>query len=198
MNPLNPDPSRDSFAVVDASIRLPRSPFRIPGTTDICQFNWAIGGKFAPVLRALAEHYGDTSVIAGVIEPDPVTYYENGYGYHPKFSLLTSVLTEGALWERLSFEPEGDPTGAIAFTADIFAIEGSSGQWGVWAQRDWDVALIRSDVTGGQWLAAGVPFTSVDEALTAFVEPDFKTPLSAGERDRFRRIVSLGLMAGES
>lgn len=81
-----------SVAVV-ASVRLPESPFRIPGNTDICQFNWAIGGAFAEVLRALADHFGDQFVSAAVIEPDPVAYYRREYGYDPQFTLSRSDLT---------------------------------------------------------------------------------------------------------
>ena len=68
----------------------------------------------------------------------------------------------------------------------------------MWAQRDWDVALVRSGVEQGPWTHAGINFLPTDDALSVFVEPDFKTPLSAADRDRFRRLIAERLVVGES
>ena len=85
----------------------------------------------------------------------------------------------------VAHEPDGDPTGAVTYTADVVALAGSSKRWAVWAERFWDLAIVFSEHSEGPWLSRGVPFVPVEVALTDFTEPDFKTPLGADQRATF-------------
>lgn len=160
----------DVSAVVDTNSRLPDWPFRLPsGRVSICEFDRLLGAGFAPVLEALSADHGDESVSLLVLEPEP-SYYRTEYSYLPCFRVDRGALSHG-YWAGLSHEPQGDPTGAIAYTANVVALVGSTRAWAIWGQRDWDVALVLSRAEGGSWLRAGVPFVGAREALAEFRAP---------------------------
>ncbi len=182
----------DSFAqvlgdiaqVLEPDLRLPNWPFRVPvGNADVCQFSLAIEGPFASVLQDLVDAHGDASVSVAVFDPTP-DYYREHYGSYPAFTTPGRTIAQ-TYWGAVAYEPGDDPTGAVAYTANVVGIAGSSGEWAVWAERSWDIAIVLSQQSGGNWLSAGVDFVSVEKALSDFTEPDFKVPLSDKERSTF-------------
>ncbi|MDP9903112.1 hypothetical protein [Arthrobacter bambusae] len=109
-----------------------------------------------PVLQALVEAHNDTSVSLAVLDPAPA-YYRDNYGSYPVFT-LPGVTIDDNYWDAVTFEPGGDPTGSVAYTANVVALVGSSERWAVWAERSWDMALVLSQHTNGAWTSAGVTF----------------------------------------
>lgn len=173
-------------SVLDTDRRLPDWPCRRrSANADVCQYSHAIEGTFGPVLQALVDLHGDEAVSLVVLEPSP-RYYRYNYGSYPAFSLSSQDLAE-AYWEAVAHEPQGDPTGAVIYTADVVALTGSSKTWAVWAERSWDIAVVFSEHRNGPWLSRGVPFVPAEVALRDFTEPDFKTPLSPEQRQAFLR-----------
>lgn len=169
---------------VDIDLRLPDWPFKIPvGNADLCQFSLAIEGPFGSVLQDLVDAHGDTSASVVVFDPTPA-YYREHYGSYPAFTLSGRTIAQ-TFWEAVTYEPRDDPTGSVAYTANVVGIAGSSGEWAVWAERSWDIAIVLSRQSKGKWLSAGVDFVSVETALADFTEPDFKVPLSDQERSTF-------------
>lgn len=176
----------DIRRLVDPDARLPAWPFLAPtGVVDICQYSNAIEGPFGPVLQSLVDYHGDASVNLVVLDPSP-RYYRDGYGSYPAFRVAGSGLAS-TFWDLVAHEPRNDPTGAVIYTADVVAIVGSSGQWSVWGERSWDLSIVLSQTEGGPWLSCGVPFVPVEEALSDFTMPDFKTPLPDNVRSEFLR-----------
>jgi hypothetical protein len=149
----------------------------------VCQYSHAIEGAFGPILKSLADFHGDGVVTTPVLEPTPI-YYREHYSGFSVFSLPREDLAE-SFWDCVSFEPDNDPTGAVAYTANVVTAMGDSGAWAVWAERSWDLALVLSGTADGPWLSRGVPFVAVETALADFTEPDFKTPLSSSARRTF-------------
>jgi hypothetical protein len=171
-------------SVVDPSSRLPQSPFVAPGVTDIAQYERLLGTDFVPVLDALAELHGDDDITLVTVEPDPA-YYREHYSHFPALRVQRSALAE-CFWEGLAFEPLGDPTGSVAYTADVVAVAGSTGAWAVWGQRDWDLVLVHSAAASRPWLDVGVPFASAREALRDFTTPSRGgAPVPDGEAATF-------------
>jgi hypothetical protein len=170
--------------VLDIDQRLPQWPFIAPaGHADICQFSLAVEGPFDAVLEALVGTYGDETVSLVILQPSPIYYREN-YGSYPAFMTSAAGIAD-TYWDLVSYEPGGDPTGAASYTAEVAAIVGSSGAWGVWAERTWDIAIVLSQQANGPWLSRGVTFVSAEEALANFTEPEFKVPLAAQDRSTF-------------
>ena len=173
--------------VLKPQLRFPRWPFKAPsGHVDVCQFSLAIEGPFGPVLQALARTYGDRTVSLAVFDPTPAYYREN-YGSYPGLTSPASLISERIYYDATTYEPNGDPTGAVAFTANVVGITGTSGRWAVWAERGWDLAILLSDRPGGAWLSEGVDFVPLEKALNDFTEPDFNAPLPPGVREEFLR-----------
>ena len=169
--------------------RYPAWPFRAPsGHADFCEYSDAIEGDFDFVLQALTAHYGDTSVNLAVLEPSPQLYYCTHFGRYPAFTLATHELPR--YWEAVSFEPTGDPTGAVIFTADVVAISGDTGRWAVWEERQWNLSIVLSDEPNGLWTRGPVTFSEIEDALSWYIEPPYKIPLDPAERSQFLRNVS--------
>ncbi len=161
---------------LQTDLRLPDWPFRAStGHADICQFSLAIEGPFGAVLQALADAHGDASVSLVALEPSP-DYYRDSYGSYPGFVMSSQSLAQN-YWEAVSYEPGGDPTGSLAYTANVVSIAGSTGEWAVWAERSWDLAIVLTQRARGAWTSVGVNFVLAAAALADFTEPDFKLPL---------------------
>jgi hypothetical protein len=155
--------------VIDPAIRLPRSPFVHQHTVHIAQYERLLGTDFVPVLEGLADAHMDDGFTLTVIEPEPA-YYRTHYSYFPALRFERRTLQE-RFWSALAYEPQGDPTGAIAYTADVVAVVGATRRWAVWGQRSWDLVLVQTDEPAGPWLDAGVPFVTARVALRDFTMP---------------------------
>jgi hypothetical protein len=188
--------SADEFAAcmaevteaVDVSSRLPDWPFLAPsGYVSICEFSRLLGSDFVPVLQELAASHGDNEITLVVLEPDP-SYYRRAYSHFPGFRIESESLTDEAYWAALSYEPKGDPTGAVAYTADVVAVVGSSRAWAVWGQRDWELALVLAPSEIGDRLRRSLPFVNAREALGDFRGPSgWVKPLTETEIATFLR-----------
>jgi hypothetical protein len=174
---------------VDGNSRLPSWPFlATAGYVSICQFDCLLGSNFAGVLQALSDVHGDNGVTLVVLEPD-ASYYEREYSYFPGFRLERESLSDG-YWASLSYEPEGDPTGAIAYTANVVAVVGSTRAWAVWGQRDWELALVLATAATGDWLSAGIPFMNARDAIRDLRAPSgWSEPLTEIDIATFLRNV---------
>lgn len=179
---------REVEALLDVEERLPHWPFHAAfGNVDICQYSHAVEGSFGPVLQALVDQHGDDTVTSVTLEPSAAYYHQN-YGTFGSFRVSGPAISS-AYWDAVSHEPQGDPTGALTYTANVVAIVGSTGRWSVWAERTWDLALVVSQYPDGPWRSRGVTFVPAETALAEFTEPDFKTPLTAERRAEFLRNV---------
>ena len=187
--------SADEFAacwhaatsVVNVDVRLPDWPFvERAGHVAICDYSYVLGSDFVPVLAALAEVHGDDEIVLVVAEPVP-SYYVESYGLQPGFRITPDALAEG-YWGGLGFEPMGDPTGAMGYTADLTIIVGSTAAWSVWGHRDWGLAFVHTAAADGPWLTAGPKFLPPRDALEALTALNrrFK-PLTDTEVSKFLR-----------
>ena len=157
----------DVTAVLDLTSRLPELPFRAGGgEIRVAQFEHLLGTDFVPVLEELSDDHGDATFTVVVIEPEP-SYYVEQYSHFPAVRLERTALA-ARYWEGIAHEPAGDPTGAIAYTADVVAMVGAARRWAVWGQRDWDLVMVHSSASVGSWEHASVPFVSAEEAIRDF------------------------------
>lgn len=168
----------DVAGAVDARVRFPDWPFLLPtGHSLICEFDRLLGSGFAPVLEELTRSHRDDDVTLVVLDPAP-SYYWREYSHVAGFRVERDSLHEG-YWSGLSFRPQGDPTGAFAYTANVVAITGSSRGWAVWGQRDWELALVHDTMAVGRWQDVGIPFAGPRDAIERFRAPSgWSEPLS--------------------
>lgn len=176
-------------ALMDLGARLPTWPFQSQQSfVHVVEYDRVLGSDFATVLLALAQAYRDHAVAAVVLDPD-ASYYREEYGVLPGFQVESTSLESG-YGEGLRHEPGGDPTGAIAYTANVFAIAGSSRKWALWGQRDWEIALLCTPQDTGPWLRTPVPLFGRDLDLNSIRSPaGWGVALSEQELDQFWRNV---------
>lgn len=172
---------------VDSKRRLPDWPFKRPaGFILIYEYDRLLGSDFGAVLKTLVVKYDDNAVTVVGFDPLP-SYYRNEYSFFPGFQVTSANVADG-YGEGLRYEPDGDPTGAMAYTLDIVAIAGASGSWSVWGQRDWEIGLLLIRDPPGAWLSAEVPWYDHDIALDDIRSPaGWGTPLSDGAVATFWR-----------
>jgi len=179
-------------SVVELKSRLPAWPFRPAAGAfgQVIEYDRVLGDDFAEVLVALTRTYLDQSVATVVLGPD-VQYYRTAYGTLPGFEVEAAWL-EAGYGEGMRYEPRGDPTGALAYTANVIAVAGSARRWALWGQRDWEIAVLCTPHDVGPWLDTSVPVFGRDLDLDAIRSPaGWGVPLSEGERREFWRNLRL-------
>ncbi|MFV0459446.1 MAG: hypothetical protein ACK5MT_11835 [Actinomycetales bacterium] len=170
---------------IDTTRRLPDWPFRAATAfARIYEFDRVLGGSFGAVLGALAAGYGDDAVTVACFDPE-WRYYRDEYTFFPGFQIPGDVV--GARYaEGLQHEPDDDPTGALAFTANVIGIAGSSRSWALWGQRDWEIALLLTQDESGPWAAVPVPVWGRDIDLASIRSPvGWGAPLSEQDLQTF-------------
>lgn len=97
---------------------------------------------FGSIVEALVAKFEDEWVSAVVVYPSPEGFHLSTGGY-PAFSLAAEGLAEA--WEDAIGSPfNGDEISALVHRADTLAVVGSSGDWGAWTDRDWELGWIAS------------------------------------------------------
>ncbi|GAA2554874.1 hypothetical protein GCM10010435_26720 [Winogradskya consettensis] len=165
-------------ATFDLSTRFPDIVFRRPGpVTLFCQFDSVLGEDFWPALSELARLHDDDDddVIVIVIEPDGEDHHFPRYGWWPAFSMSTGAGIDD--YSRVILEP---PTGAgqasFLLSGDIVAVTGPSGKWGIWGERDAELAAVQASVASDvfqRWGEEFGPFLPAVEAVTEYLPPNF-------------------------
>ena len=177
---------RQATALIDLSATLPAWPFLDRGgVIDFCdQGHWH---SFGPVLLALATQHGDESVAVAMVEPrQTVEAYVSDRAF-AAFTLRASGIVEG--YQHLA------ETAELFTTADRLVFGGSSGQWAVWADREWELAIVYARVGPATWREAA-PDMFVDSLADAIAIAGlaFGLGLPVDQRRRFESTV---LSAGE-
>ncbi|MGI9822066.1 hypothetical protein [Agromyces sp. Marseille-Q5079] len=170
---------------VDLSARFPTWPFpAVSGYAVLYEFDQFLSPAFGGVVDLLMGAHGDTSVSA--INPEP-SYIRDSYGYYPAFTL--GIPAVGSRYgEAMAWEPNDDPTGALEFASNGFAVCGSTGRWAAFGQRDWEVALVVSEKPPGPWLDSEVAWFAADIDLSSIRSPaGYGMPLGAPEIAAFQR-----------
>lgn len=128
-----------------------------------------LGGRFAAVLIALAQTYGDRTVATIVLDPD-ARFYSEVCGFLPGFQVEAGS-PETGYGTGLRYDPVGDPAGATEYAANVIAIAGSSGRWVLWGQRDWEIALLCTPQGSGPWERMPVPVFGRELVLDSIRSP---------------------------
>ncbi|GAA2054224.1 hypothetical protein [Leifsonia soli] len=166
--------------------RLPDWVFTKHGATlAYCQYSHVIEGSFRPVLSALGQAHGDEYITVVQLDPAPETYFD-WYDCFPAMR-LRAIDIDATYWHAMSFEPQGDITGAPINIANVVGVAGSSGRWAVWGERRWDLGILYSEIPHGAWLDAGVPFVSPEEAIRDFTQVGEKRSPADFSREIFAR-----------
>jgi hypothetical protein len=156
-------------AVFDLSLRLPavvshlscgRAPF-FDGDVILGEGGWSL-------VSSLAAFHNDGVVNLLVVDPGPDLYLE-WLGRYGGFCCQSNATSD--CYTRGLFGDTASPlVGQIAYTAEVVAVFGDSGRWGVWVERN-IAGLVTSADPGAlpEWELYHGPFLPADEALDDFL-----------------------------
>lgn len=141
---------------------LPSQVFRSPidsfVATDVVR---AAGGDFVHALNTLSDRFGDRwcAVLLRRAHDDDLVA-----GFRFDFPVSADLL-----WARVNYEPDGDVIRSYTSTAASWVFFGSSAQWGCWADRNWELAVVGT-VGSVSLQSEDMPFQSVLAELRTTLE----------------------------
>lgn len=163
--------------VFDLDARLPGQVFA--GNRDdalFCEFDVLLAPDLWPAMQTMARWHGDEQIDLLVLDPDPDEFYQCQYGMYPAASLPVDG-DEDDYWNAVGFDSTPDVMGSIHFSAEVVAITGKSGKWGVWGERGPEVAVFRGfpdAASRDEWRESYGPFLDAPEALQSYISMAFQ------------------------
>lgn len=184
--------------VIKPSVRLPSWPFTtMSGVVDVCEFEPSTSADFETVLMSLTQLHGDSSVSFLAIEKES-RYFIKHYNFFPGFTLSVDSIPQG-YWAALNHAPGGNEAESLLVRSEVITIFGSSGKWAVWAQRDWDMAVIFSESGPMVWRDRGITFLAPADAVEAWARPNFRLrPLTDRKVEEFVEVFNPVLRENET
>ncbi len=156
-------------AVFDLSKRLPDVVHRLRcGPAPLFDGDVVFGPAAWPMVSSLAALHGDSVVHFLTVEPED-QYFLKSTGEYGSFTAPvppgSGAYSEGLLGASTEVAP-----GKIAYAADVVALFGDSGRWGIWSERN-VAGLVAADDPAGlaEWEIQHGPFLSVEDALHGFL-----------------------------
>lgn len=182
---------------ITPSARLPSWPFTATsGVVDVCEFEPSTSADFEAVLISLTQLHGDTSVSFLAIEKEP-RYFIKHYNFFPGFTVNVDSIPQG-YWAALNQTPGGNEAESLLVRSEVITIFGSSRKWAVWAQRDWDMAVIFSESGPKVWRDRGITFLAPADAVEAWARPNFRLrPLADRKVEEFIEVFNPVLRENE-
>ncbi|UOE27521.1 hypothetical protein [Agromyces soli] len=176
-------------AVVDTGAHFPQWPFRVDaGQVAVFEYSIVLSDVIVPVLESLVDQYEDEEVLMLGLDPD-LAYYREFFGFAPGMRLAADSVGRGYR-KGLSWEPNGKAIGALMFSLNAFALAGSSGSWGFFAQRDWDIAILMTAEDRGDWSTSGPKWFAPDIELDEIRPPaGWGMPLSDLDKAAFANAI---------
>jgi len=157
---------------------LPDQVFR-EGFNYFAFENWErmFGGEFWPVIQELAETSADESVLLGVFDADPSSFWRKHFG-HYGWAKIPVSLSSCEFSDLLNEDPtQESPPGGVNLYAHKMVLVPQSAKWAIWGERRWEIWVVgfreelpTSSLNGVRW-AVDINLTYCFEDST--VPPDF-------------------------
>ena len=185
----------DLETVIDLAARYPMSPFRSDGGYFwFCEYEEFCGGRFGPLLKGLADRYGDRTIVGSVIEPPPEILFNVASDEVAAFRLSASTI-DSTYADTMTYVPSEGSSFDILMASHVLAVAGSSGQWAVWGERlGWGIAVLWTADADSSWLGTSQSFVTAVQAFGWYAEPNFLPEEMPSLRGAFMR--SFGRRAG--
>jgi hypothetical protein len=163
--------------VFDLDARLPGQVFADDlGDALFCEFDVLLAPDLWPAMQTMARWHGDEQIDLLVPAPDTDEFYQREHGMYPAASLPVDG-DEDDYWDAVGFDSTPDIMSSIHFSAEVVAITGKSGKWGVWGERGPEVAVFRGfpdAASREEWRKSYGPFLDASEALQSYISRAFR------------------------
>ena len=106
--------------------------------------NWEamFGAGFWPVIQELAEVSDDDSVLIGVFDADPSTFWRKHFGHYGWANIPVSIST-CEFSELLNEDPtEESPPGGLQLYGHKVILVPQSAKWAIWGERRWETWVV--------------------------------------------------------
>ncbi|MGE9696104.1 hypothetical protein [Streptomyces sp. NRRL F-5630] len=166
----SPDTVRaHAAATFDIDSRLPAQVFReLADEAVVFEFDLLLTPDAWPALAAMARLHGDRQVDLLVIEGAYVS------GRALSFSIEA---TPDDYWAEVGFDSGREALESITIAAQTVALTGSSGRWGIWAERDPEIAVVRGfpEATARrEWISHYGPCVDIADAMASWMRLAFR------------------------
>lgn len=170
------DSIRIAKEMIEFDYRLPKQVFK--SSFDyffICDIDNAMGGPFEDALKNLALISKDDYIIMGLLDPDPVDYYYQKFGYY-NWLHLPANMPEDYYWNMLNFEPNQSPPNALLFNSFVMVWVSPSKQWAIWGERDYGIAILgfNKDSVMRKHIHENDIWRSMDDEIVDLISLNFK------------------------
>ena len=171
--------------------QLPQQVFRHGmARVQFFEFGEVVTAEFWRILASLGRHYRDNEVLVTTIDPTP-QYFHDHFGYFGLLRLPVNPDPERyiAAWR---FAPEKSRADSLNDHGEVLAYTGTSGGWGVWADREFGIAIIGVRATDGieppaKLVSNGIQFKSLEVSVDIIGLAWAGSVAPADFRDEFRR-----------
>ena len=100
------------------------------------------GDEFWPVIQKLAEASGDDSVLIGVFDADPSTFWRKHFGHYGWANVPVSI-SSCRFSELLNEDPtEESPPGGLQLYGHKVILIPQSAKWAIWGERRWETWIV--------------------------------------------------------
>lgn len=138
------------------------------------EFDWTLNGEFWNVLQILARSTNDNYIITAVMEPSPVNYFYNEFGYF-NWGKLPINLTSDKYLEFIESSPKDSEADSILYNSNIIIWTSPSMKWGIFGDRNYGVCIIafKSGLDIGGLSSILKSWKTVEKALELLVPNNF-------------------------
>ena len=164
-------------AMFEPTRRLPASPFRSTHPEwRVVEFDLLFSSHMPDLMRALTEAAGDGAASFGVIEPDAGSYFGKRFGVTPICDIREGQWP--AFVDACHAAPPGSEADAVAIVSRTVAFASPTGAWGIWGEREREVAIIGASSEAIAALArrpeVGAMVMTLDEAIVELLPQTFR------------------------
>ena len=140
------------------------------------EFDWTMSTEFwDSCLKPLALSSQDSHILVAVLNPDPVNYFYQTFGYYNWLNIPTNT-TGNDYWNALKTSPKDNPADSILFNSEIVAWIPTSGKWAIWGDRSYGICILAfaDEQTQSSSISLTKTWKPIDKALKHFIAVNFK------------------------
>lgn len=108
------------------------------------EFNSMISPEFMSILREVAKHFREDTVLVTVLDPDPVEYFFREFGHCGAFQ-ISSDSTNNEYFSILAHEPPESPADALLYNSNIIIWNSNGNKWAMWGERDSGIGVLGAE-----------------------------------------------------
>ncbi len=136
------------------------------------EFDWAMTPEFWNTIQRLALASNDTDIFLTVLDPDPINYFFDNFGYYNSMKLPVNIT--GKDYENiLQTGPKDSPADAVLYNSEVIVWLPVSMKWAIWGERSCGICILAFTKDSNLKTPEG-RWQSVHEALKDLIAVDFR------------------------